>query len=60
MERSLQRNAMMRTASKRAVLVLLSSLLLAAAPAGALSEFGIEGMHVVSTPASEVRASVRV
>lgn len=31
---------------------------LAAGTAGALSEFGIEGMHVVSTRADEVRASV--
>jgi hypothetical protein len=58
MERSLQRNAAVRTISNRAALVPLASLLLVAAPAGALSEFGIEGMHVVSTPASEVRASV--
>jgi Tol biopolymer transport system component len=58
MERSLQRNAMVRAASKRAALVLPTSLLLVVAPAGALSEFGIEGMHVVSTPSSEVRASV--
>lgn len=58
MERSLQRNVIVRTASKRAAPVLLASLLLVAAPAGALSEYGIEGMHVVSTGASEVRASV--
>jgi len=58
MERSLQRNATVRTVSKRAALVPLASLLLVAAPAGALSEYGIEGMHVVSTPSSEVRASV--
>lgn len=39
--------------------LLAASLLLAcAAPAGALSEFGIEGMGVVSTRASEVRATV--
>jgi Tol biopolymer transport system component len=36
-----------------------ASLLRGFAPtAGALSEYGIEGMHVVSTPASEIRASV--
>jgi Tol biopolymer transport system component len=41
--------------------LLATSLLvgaLAAGTAGALSEFGIEGMHVVSTRADEVRASV--
>lgn len=41
--------------------LLATSLLvgtLAAGNAGALSEFGIEGMHVVSTRADEVRASV--
>jgi Tol biopolymer transport system component len=37
---------------------LAATLLLASGSAGALSEFGIEGMHVVSTPASEIRASV--
>ncbi|MDQ3205633.1 MAG: TolB-like protein [Pseudomonadota bacterium] len=37
---------------------LLASLLLVAGNAGALSEFGIEGMGVVSTAAEEARASV--
>ena len=57
----MQRPGQHRASTKaltRAALLPLTSLLLVAAPAGALSEFGIEGMHVVSTPASEVRASV--
>ena len=37
---------------------LAATLLLASGGAWALSEFGIEGMHAVSTPATEVRASV--
>jgi Tol biopolymer transport system component len=37
---------------------LAATLLLASGGAAALAEFGIEGMHAVSTPASEVRASV--
>lgn len=41
----------------RAAAVLIGSLLSAAA-AGQLAEFGIEGMGVVSTPATEVRGSV--
>lgn len=55
MERTAQRSAIARPAGGCAA---LASLLLAPATAGALSEYGIEGMHVVSTPASEVRASV--
>lgn len=35
-----------------------ATLLLATGSAGALAEFGIEGMHAVSTPANEIRASV--
>ena len=57
MERS-RHDSTGRVAVQCAARVSLLSLLLVAAPAGALSEFGIEGMHVVSTPASEVRASV--
>ncbi|MGQ4660522.1 TolB family protein [Lysobacter sp. F6437] len=37
---------------------LLAGVLIAGSAAAWLSEFGIEGMRVVSTPASEVRASV--
>lgn len=45
--------------SKRVSNLLAASLLLAVAgPVVALSEFGIEGMHVVSTPHSEVRGAV--
>ena len=45
--------------SKRVSNLLAASLLLAVAgPVVALSEFGIEGMHVVSTPAVEIRASI--
>ncbi|MEE7561229.1 TolB-like protein, partial [Xanthomonas sp. Kuri4-2] len=36
----------------------LAASLLCAPPASALSEFGIEGMGVVSTPADEARATV--
>jgi hypothetical protein len=44
---------------KRSLITLTASLLpVIAGPAGALSEFGIEGMHVVSTSAMEIRASV--
>ena len=47
------------TFNKRVSNLLAASLLLAVAgPSAALSEFGIEGMHVVSTPHSEVRATV--
>ncbi|RDZ26397.1 PD40 domain-containing protein [Lysobacter silvisoli] len=48
----------MRRAAALAGLSLLSALLLAMPAAGYLSEFGIEGMGVVSTPGNEVRASV--
>jgi Tol biopolymer transport system component len=37
---------------------LAATLLLASPAALALSEFGIEGMHAVSTPANEIRGSV--
>lgn len=40
------------------LLLAMCASLLCAPPAFALSEFGIEGMGVVSTPADEVRASV--
>lgn len=58
MERSKLRGTATRSTVGRVALMPGLSLLLAAGTAGALSEFGIEGMHVVSTPASEVRASV--
>ncbi|UHQ23205.1 TolB-like protein [Lysobacter sp. 5GHs7-4] len=48
----------MRRATALSGLSLLSALLLAMPAAGFLSEFGIEGMGVVSTPHAEVRASV--
>ena len=48
----------MRRAAAWSGLSLLSGLLLAMPASGFLSEFGIEGMGVVSTPHSEVRASV--
>src|SRR4030095_8951898 len=44
---------------RRRSLLLAGSLLLTCGAAHAwLAEFGIEGMHVVSTPASEVRATI--
>lgn len=43
---------------RRAVVVLTGSLVLLCGVAHALAEFGIEGMGVVSTPATEVRASI--
>lgn len=48
----------MRRAAALSCFSLLSGLLLAMPALGFLSEFGIEGMGVVSTPYSEVRASV--
>lgn len=48
----------MRRAAAWSGLSLLSGLLLAMPASGFLSEFGIEGMGVVSTPHSEVRAGV--
>ena len=58
MEQPEHRHAAPRSTRAPRAWVLGPSLLLAAGTAGALAEFGIEGMHVVSTPASEVRASV--
>jgi Tol biopolymer transport system component len=43
---------------RRLVLLAGSVVLVSGAAHAWLAEFGIEGMHVVSTPASEVRASV--
>lgn len=40
------------------LMAVAASLVLAGGVAQALAEFGIEGMHVVSTPASEVRATI--
>lgn len=58
MQRRMQRGTRLRAAALGAALAALSSVLLVPVPAVALAEFGIEGMHVVSTPASELRASV--